>query len=290
MIDLKKVLSYSFSKYSERYTEKDVMLYHLVLGGGIPATCNNELEYTYEKKLKVLPTFSATLGLRFMAELLRVPGLNFDFDKILHREQETIVHVPLPVEAKVNHNVTIENVYDKGKNAVIVIRVDTWAAEEYNETFPSIKLATNRYSLFLRGAGGFGGDRGPKTDKVVVPEKIKEQVLRPTQENQALFYRQVSGDIYAIHADPEIAKQAGMEAPILHGLCSYGIVCKAAVDTILGGDVKKVARCKARFTGVFYPGDTLVIKLWEEDDKIFIDASSYNTKKPVMTYILVIKG
>jgi acyl dehydratase len=134
-------------------------------------------------------------------------------------------------------------------------------------------LFTNRFSLFLRGEGGFGGEPGPKAGNKKPdrePDGVIEKTLMP---QQALIYR-LSGDKNPLHADPEFAKLAGFEPPIIHGLCSYGVVCKAIVDEVLDGDTTKVARWKARFAGVGYPGETYVISYWKEGDKILVEAKS----------------
>ena len=134
-------------------------------------------------------------------------------------------------------------------------------------------LFVNRFSLFLRGAGGFGGDSGPKAGNVA-PERAPDHVVEsPTLPQQALLYR-LSGDKNPLHADPEFAKMGGFDKPILHGLCSYGIVCKAAVDHAIGGDTAKVARYQARFAGVVFPGETIVTSLWNEGGKILIAAKT----------------
>src|SRR5207237_10378966 len=141
-------------------------------------------------------------------------------------------------------------VYAKGKGALVI--VETTSATAAGEV-----LCVNRFSSFLRGEGGFGGDSGPV---LADPRPVREPDLtieRPTLPQQALLYR-LSGDRNPLHADPEFAKMAGFDQPILHGLCSYGIACKAVVDTALGGDVTKVARYQVRFAGVVFPGETLV--------------------------------
>ena len=143
-------------------------------------------------------------------------------------------------------------------------------------------LFTNRFSLFLRGEGGFGGESGPKAGNVA-PDRGPDGVIETkTLPQQALIYR-LSGDKNPLHADPDFAKMAGFDKPIIHGLCSFGIVCKAIVDGVLGGDVTKVARYQARFAGVGYPGETYVISHWSEGDKILIQAKSKERDAPIIT-------
>ena len=127
--------------------------------------------------------------------------------------------------------------------------------------------------MFIRGEGGFGGPTGPKAGNAK-PDREPDGVIEPKSfPQQALLYR-LSGDKNPLHADPEFAKMAGFDVPIIHGLCSYGITCKAVVDGVLGGDTTKVARYQARFAGVAFPGETYQISYWKEGDKILIDVRS----------------
>ena len=178
---------------------------------------------------------------------MNTPGLDFNPAMLLHGEQDIEIHRPIPTAANLVNQSRIAGIYDKGKAALLVMEVET--KEEGGDP-----LFTNRFSLFLRGEGGFGGESGPKAGNQP-PEREPDHVVEtPTLPQQALLYR-LSGDKNPLHADPEFAKMGGFDVPILHGLCSFGINCKAAVDAALGGDVTKVARYQARFAGVFFPGE-----------------------------------
>jgi acyl dehydratase len=143
-------------------------------------------------------------------------------------------------------------------------------------------LFTNRFSLFLRGEGGFGGEPGPKAGNAP-PERDPDGVIEvKTLPQQALIYR-LSGDKNPLHADPEFAKMGGFDRPIIHGLCSYGVVCKAIVDNVLGGDTGSVARWQARFAGVGYPGETYQVSHWRDGDVIFVAASSKERGAPIIS-------
>ncbi|HEX7480553.1 MAG TPA: MaoC/PaaZ C-terminal domain-containing protein [Polyangiales bacterium] len=256
-----------------------VILYHLGVGAAqSSATDPKELEYAYEAKLKVLPSFGVTPAFGAMAGLGGVPGLRINYGLVLHGEQDLEVHRPLPTAAQVESTARIAGIYDKGKAALIVIEVETRAGGE--------RLFTNRYSIFARGEGGFGGDPGPKPENQR-PDRAPDLVVESTTlPHQALLYR-LSGDKNPLHADPTIAKLVGFDRPILHGLCSYGIVCKAVVDAALGGDVTAVARYQARFAGVVFPGETLVTSMWRQGDKILIEASTKERKSPVISHAAV---
>ncbi len=262
-IDRDKVLSHKFPTSEGGWSRDDVILYHLGVGAGVPQTDPGELEYTYEKNLKVLPSFSTAANTGDVANLLSVPGLEFNLARLLHGEQEIELHQPLPPEAKLTSKTRIAEIYDKGKAALLILEVSTADAA-------GDPLFTNRMSLFLRGEGGFGGPAGPKAQNPAPDREPDGSVESKTLPQQALLYR-LNGDKNPLHCDPDFAKLGGFEMPIIHGLCSYGIVCKAVVDSALGGDVTRVARYSARFAGVGFPGETFVTRYWREDDTILIE-------------------
>jgi acyl dehydratase len=265
-IDPSKALGAELGEGKHTYTRDDVILYHLGVGAGVPATDPNELEYTYEKNLKVLPSFGVVPTFSSMAGLGAVEGMDFNFAMLLHGEQDLEVHQPIPPEATITNKGKVAEIWDKGKAALVVLQVDS--SDESGQP-----LFTNRFSLFLRGEGGFGGEAGPKAGNKA-PDREPDGVVEvKTLPQQALIYR-LSGDKNPLHADPEFAKMGGFDTPIIHGLCSYGVVCKAVVDAALGGDVTKVARYQARFAGVGFPGETYRISYWKEGDKILIQANS----------------
>jgi len=239
------------------WTDKDVLLYHLGIGAGSPATDHAELRYTYEGDLQVLPSFVTVLGsgLRISGGL---PGIDVDLKSVLHGGQEIIVHRPLPPEGTVTQTGRVRAVYDKGKAAVVIL--------EGSGTLPDgTELFTARNEIFIRGEGGFGGDRGPATSYPVPDREPDHTIDRTTRADQALLYR-LCGDRNPLHADPDFAKAAGFDAPILHGLCSYGLVLKAVVDTCLDGDATRVRRYRTKFAGVFFPGETMRIHAWQDGD------------------------
>jgi acyl dehydratase len=238
----------------------DVMLYHLALGAGHDPMSAAELRYATEKELQVLPTFAlvAPTFHTFEPPSVSFPGIDVDLAKVLHGGQELVVHRPLPTEGKATLRSRIADVYDKGSAAVIIQE-----SEAVDETGRA--LYTTRSSIFARGEGGFGGERGPSA-KVETPETEPDVEARtPTLPQQALWYR-LCGDRNPLHSDPEFAAAAGFPRPVLHGLCPYGIVWKALVDALLAGDAGRVARFSTRFAGVVFPGETLRTRAWRRDD------------------------
>ncbi len=274
-IDPNKALGAKLGEGTYSWTKDQVILYHLGVGAGDPGTDPGELEYTYEKNLKVLPSYGVIPVFGAMGGLGTTPGLSFNFAMLLHGEQDIEVHQPIPPEATVTNSAEVVGVYDKGKAALVVLEVKT--RDEAGKP-----LFTNRFSLFLRGEGGFGGESGPKAGNVP-PEREPDGVIeRRLLPQQALIYR-LSGDKNPLHADPEFAKIGGFDKPIIHGLCSFGIVCKAVVDAVLAGDVTKVARYQARFAGVGFPGENYLISYWKEGDKILIQTKSKERDAPIIS-------
>jgi len=274
-IDPNKALGAELPGGAAAWDADHVILYHLGIGAGVPATDPSELEYTYEKNLKVLPSFGVIPSSGSMEGLDSVPGLSFNWAMLLHGGQEIEIVTPLPAEAKVTNSSRISEIYDKGKAAVVV--VETTMKDD-----SGAPLCVNRCTMFMRGEGGFGGDSGPKAGNIV-PERAPDLVAEsPTLPQQALLYR-LCGDKNPLHADPEFAKLGGFDQPILHGLCSFGVVCKAVVDHALDGDPARVARYQVRFAGVVFPGETIVTSMWREGEQVLIQARTKERDTPVIT-------
>ncbi|PZT69604.1 3-alpha,7-alpha,12-alpha-trihydroxy-5-beta-cholest-24-enoyl-CoA hydratase [Streptomyces sp. SW4] len=236
---------------------KDVQLYHLGIGAGVPATDPRELRYTLESRLHVLPSFATVAGAGAPGVIagLSMPGVDVDLARVLHGGQSLRVHRPIPVRGTATATSRITAVYDKVTAAVLVLRTDV--ADEEGP------LWTGEARIFVRGEGGWGGERGPSGRADAPAGEPGAVVERRVREDQALLYR-LSGDLNPLHADPGFAARAGFDRPVLHGLCTYGITLKAVVDTLLDGDVTRVRDYTARFAGVAYPGETLRVRMWEE--------------------------
>ncbi|MET8860344.1 MaoC/PaaZ C-terminal domain-containing protein [Streptomyces sp. NPDC004579] len=249
------------------WSHKDVQLYHLGLGAGVPATDPDELRYTLESRLHVLPSFATVAGAGSPGVIssLSMPGIDVDLARVLHGGQSVRLHRPIPAEGKATATGRIAAVYDKGTAAVLVMRTEVTDAEG--------PLWTNDAQIFVRGEGGWGGDRGPSARLEAPSGPPDRTVERPIREEQALLYR-LSGDWNPLHADPEFAKLAGFDRPILHGLCTYGMTLKAVVDTLLGGDVTRVRAYTTRFAGVVFPGETLRIRMWPGDGTVRVAVSA----------------
>jgi acyl dehydratase len=272
-IDPIKAIGSALTPSSYAWKADDVILYHLGLGAGGDQP---ELRYTYEEDLHVLPSFGVLPATAVARSLVDAPGMDIDMAGRLHGEHEIEVFGPLPVEASTVTQGRIAAIYDKGKAAIAVLETSTVDANGQ-------LLVVNRYSMFLRGAGGFGGTDTPEKPVTAPSGPATVTVSRSTIPQQALLYR-LSGDKNPIHADPEIARAAGFPQPILHGLCTFGMVLKCAVDTVFDGDVSAIRRFRARFAGPLLPGEAIKISMWKmEGDQVFLEAASLERGAPVLT-------
>ena len=248
------------------WTHSDVLLYHLALGA-------TELRYVYEQGLRVLPTFGVVAP-RFhetAPPVVSFPGIDIDLARVLHGTQEITVHAPIPADGEAVLRSRIADVWDKGKAAVIL-------QESTAVTPDGTALYTTRSSIFALGEGGFGGDRGP-SGRVEVPDRAPDAVIEtPTLPQQAYLYR-LCGDRNPLHADPEFARMAGFDQPILHGLCTYGVVCKAVIDALLDGP-EQVSSFGAKFAGVVFPGESLTTRVWRDGARLVLTTSAAD--RPVL--------
>ncbi|MFB6814435.1 MaoC/PaaZ C-terminal domain-containing protein [Streptomyces sp. NPDC056347] len=271
-IDAEKALAAEPRSSRIGWDHKDVQLYHLGIGAGCapdradPAVDPRELRYTLESRLQVLPSFATVAGAGMGGfGGLAAPGIDIDRAAVLHGGQTVRVHRPIPVTGSAVQTSKIAAVYDKGKAAVLVLR-----SEASDDEGP---LWTNDAQIFVRGEGGFGGERGP-SERTPRPEAAPDHVVeRPVRPDQALLYR-LSGDWNPLHADPEFAALAGFDRPILHGLCTYGITLKAVTDTLFDGDASRVRSYRTRFAGIFFPGETLRIEMWDAGNEVRVEVSA----------------
>ncbi|MFZ2173863.1 MAG: MaoC/PaaZ C-terminal domain-containing protein [Rhodococcus sp. (in: high G+C Gram-positive bacteria)] len=249
------------------WTASDVQHYNLALGAGSRPLDEKELRYLADGTPQVLPTF-ATVAASFHdtePPSVSFPGIEIDLAKVVHGSQEVTVHRPIPSEGKARTTTRIAEVWDKGKAAVVV-------QESTTTDLDGTPLWTARSSIFARGEGGFGGERGP-SESIELPDREPDaEVDTPVLPQQALMYR-MCGDRNPLHSDPKFAAAAGFPAPILHGLCTYGMVCKAAVDTLLDSDTSRVAGFRARFAGVVFPGETLHTRIWKEEGRLLMSVT-----------------
>lgn len=267
-IDVDQALGYEYEPITSAYDERDVSLYALGVGAAHQAPLDpSELSLVYEMNsagFHPLPTMTAAITvqqiMKAAMEGKQAPGLSYGLDRILHGEQYTEVLRPLPPKAKLTHRVKIKAIYDKGKGAVVVNEVRSF--DEDGDL-----LAINEISTFVRGAGGWGGDSGPKNE-VAIPDRAPDATIEEkTSPDQALLYR-LSGDINPLHADPEFARNFGFDKPILHGLCTYGFAGRHVIKAFAKNDPRYLKSIRVRFVEPVIPGETLVTELWKEGGRV----------------------
>ncbi|MBB5913282.1 acyl dehydratase [Nocardia transvalensis] len=266
-IDPKVALGAALPAQEFAWTASDVQLYHLGLGAGARWTDPGELRYLDDRAPQVLPTFATVAATLRETEPPKVsfPGVEIDLAKVVHGSQEIVVHRPIPAAGKATSTGRISEIWDKGSAAVIVQETTVSGSD-------GDPLWTARSSIFAKGEGGFGGERGP-SNKSELPDRAPDfDVLTPTLPQQALLYR-LCGDRNPLHSDPAFARAAGFPNPILHGLCTYGLVCKTATDTVLNSEAGRVTGFRGRFAGVLYPGETIRSRIWLEGNELTIAAT-----------------
>ncbi|WP_242112191.1 peroxisomal multifunctional enzyme type 2 [Luteimonas aquatica] len=248
------------------YDERDLSLYALGVGAARDALDPKELPYVYElgDGFQALPTYAVMPALNTFLNLARdgrgLKGLNYGLDRVLHGEQYTELLRPLPLHARLRHVFRFKTAYDKDPHALVVLAVDT--LDESGE-----KLAYNEITVFVRGAGGWGGERGPAGEADAPPARAPDAVIEErTDPNQALLYR-LSGDWNPMHADPAFAQAFGFDKPILHGLCTFGFVGRHVIKAFAGNDGRRFKSIKVRFAKSVFPGETLVTRMWKESDR-----------------------
>lgn len=280
-IDVEKAVGASFEPSRFTWEDRDIILYHLGIGAGTPPTDEGELRYTYEGDLVVLPSYATIPPFSTLMGVGMVDGVDINLANVLHGEQEIELFGPIPTTGAVDQVGRITGVYDKGKNALITTEIESTHATTGEPLF------INRSSVVVRGEGGFGGDSGPSSSAGEATGPPEMSVEAPTLPQQALLYRMSSGDLNPLHVDPGFAMFAGFDRPILHGLCTYGVVLKAVVDHLLDGDVSAVGSYRARFSGIVYPGETVVVSGWQSEDGVIVEATTRERGKPVLTNGLV---
>ena len=239
------------------WDSKDCLLYALGVGAG-----TDELAFTTENSAdidqKVLPTQAVVLN----AMGAGMPSLgDFNPAMLVHGEQSVELHREIPVKGTLRSTGRVEAIYDKGKGAVIVMSTRAVLADTDEPLF------TNTMSVFIRGEGGWGGDRGPSGPQNVPPDRDPDHsVTYQTREDQALLYR-LSGDRNPLHSDPKFAEMGGFPRPILHGLCTYGFTGRALLHTLCGGDPGRFTKMEGRFSSPVFPGEALTVNLWVDGDQ-----------------------
>jgi acyl dehydratase len=245
-----------FADITSRYSWRDSVMYALGLGLGTDPLSADELRYVYEKDLQALPTMAVTLG--HPGFWISEPDTGIDFRKVVHGEQSLVVYAPLPAEGALIARNRVEEIIDKGEGRGMILRVRRDLIDEATGVLQSTQIM----SMFCRGDGGFGGQTVAAAPPVAIPERAPTQsVTRFIPTQSALIYR-LSGDLNPLHADPAVARAAGFERPILHGLATFGIAGFALLST---RPEKSLREISCRFTAPVFPGESLRTDIWEQE-------------------------
>ncbi|MDF8334590.1 MaoC/PaaZ C-terminal domain-containing protein [Novosphingobium cyanobacteriorum] len=260
MIDHDRLMDRAFPDISCSYGWRESALYALGLGIGSDPLAADELRFVYEKDIQALPSMAVVLG--HPGFWISDPAVGIDFRQVVHGEQSLVVHAPLAPQAELIARNSIDEIIDKGPGRGAIMRV----RRDLHDAATGALQSTQVMSMFCRGDGGFGGPAtGRPLPTVNIPERAPDRsVIRPTLAQAALIYR-LSGDYNPLHADPEVARNAGFARPIFHGLGTYGVACYALIAACAGGQAAALKALDCRFTSPVFPGETLRTDMWDED-------------------------
>ena len=283
-IDPDKLLNRDFGSVRETYSEKDCILYALGVGMGLDPLDENCLRFVYEDDLKVLPSQSVIMA--HPGFWAKEEDTGIDWVRVLHAGQEVIFHNTIPTSGTVEATTRVTEVTDKGEKIGALINSE----RVVRDLSTGADICTLITTILARGNGGFGGQRKASSTKPdAIPTSDPDQVCElPTLPQQALIYR-LSGDFNPLHASPSVAKNAGFKAPILHGLCTFGVMTHALVKTCCDYDPSRFVRMRLRFSAPVYPGETIRTEIWQDGNEIAFRCKSVEQNKIVINngYLLI---
>ncbi len=272
-INYDEIMSMTSENVEISYSDKDSILYSLGVGLGNDPMNMAELKYVYENSQVALPSMATNF--QYHSPLLLKANINFIL--VVHGEQKLSFSNPLPVSGDFISNAKVIGCYDKGAGKGAIIDVETTINLKKDNT-EICKLVS---TTFARGDGGFGGPESPKSE-IFRPEGDPDFVHEiKTKPDQALIFR-LSGDYNPLHSDPNFAKTAGFEKPILHGMCTYGIACRSLVESVCEGDSKRLKKFDCRFSSPVYPGETIVTEMWKNGSKVYYQSKVKEREKIVI--------
>lgn len=255
-IDYQTLMNWRFEDLEHRYTERDTMLYALGVGLGTRSTDADELRFVYEHDLQALPTMAVVMG--YPGFWAKDPRTGIDWKRLLHGEQGLTIFKPLPPAGTVIGRTRITGLIDKGKEKGAVLLSERDVIDKASGDL----LCKVTMSAVLRGDGGFGGPTGPAPRPHGIPHHTPDLTCDlPTLPQAALIYR-LSGDYNPLHVDPAVAAAAGFHRPILHGLCTYGVVGHALLKAVCDYRVERLRSMQVRFSAPVYPGETIRTEIW----------------------------
>lgn len=255
-INYDKLIRWSIPPVEQRLTRRDTILYALAVGLGADPCDPDQLKFVYEEGLRALPTMAVILG--YPGPWHAAPELGITRSRVVHGAQAFRIHRELPVEGEIVGVTRITGVVDKGAGRGALVMTECTVRDKTRGD-PICTLAS---TTFCRADGGFGGPSGPLPEPHPIPQTPPQHVCDlPTLPQAALLYR-LCGDYNPLHADPEYARRAGFEKPILHGRLTFGIAGHAILKTLCGYDPERVLGMECRFSAPVYPGETIRTEMW----------------------------
>ncbi len=262
-IDYDTLLNWPFPEIEQTYTEKDSILYALGVGLGNDPLDERQLRYVFEEpELIALPTMAAVLGTPGF--WLREASTGVTWETLLHGEQGIELHRPLPSAATVVAQTRVTDILDKGEGRGALI----YTERHIQNRNTGESLATLTSTTVARSDGGFGGPSVTQPRPHPLPDRPADRVCDLTSVPQAALIYRLSGDPNPLHASPEVARSAGFDAPILHGLCTLGIAGHAVLKSCLDYEAQKFHSMQLRFSAPVYPGETIRTEMWLEGNNI----------------------
>lgn len=256
-VDPERLLSFPIPEQRQSFTKADTILYALSIGLGFDPMDLAQLDFVDgHRTLKAMPSIAVVLG--HPGFWLADPATGVDAVRLVHGEQSIVWHAPLPVQGEIIGRTRVTGLVDKGQGRGSLL----YTTKTVTDALTGTLLATTESTTFLRGDGGFGGPSGPVKPAAAPPAGIPDIVVDlPTRPEQALYYR-LNGDDNPLHADPAVAAKAGFPRPILHGLCTLGVVTHALLRGVCGYDPARLHALSLRFSAPVFPGETIRTEIW----------------------------
>lgn len=252
-----KLLNWPFVDVVHRYSDRDTMLYALGVGLGSDPLDAGQLRFTFEKDLRALPTMPLVLGMTDLG-FLTDPGIGIDLARMLHGESELTIHGKLPVSGAIISRMRIVDLIDKGAQKGAFLYYERHIRDAADDT----PLATDRGCFILRGNGGFSGAVGVTPAPHAIPDRPADLICDLASLPQAALLYRLTGDRNPLHADPDLARRAGFDRPILHGACTFAIAGHALLKTLCDYDPARLRSIGARLSAPVFPGETLRTEIW----------------------------
>ncbi len=258
-IDYQKLLNFDIPEVRQTVTKRDAIFYALSIGMAQDPLDPRQLDYVdHHRRLQVVPSMAVVLG--HPGFWLANPATGVDAVRLVHGEQAIEIKRPLPMEGEIIAKTRVTGIVDKGTGKGALL----YSEKTVRDVTSGDVIAITRSTTFLRGDGGFGGPSGPVAAAHTMPNTAADIVIeRATRPEQALLYR-LNGDDNPLHSDPEVAAKAGFPRPILHGLCTAGVVTHALLEGLCLYEAARLQGWALRFTAPVFPGETIITEIWAD--------------------------